>query len=172
MFFLFIVAMGYKLYRPNLHVGQMRIALCLLLLYAGVCFAKQTCFMFRSYCKFIQLLQFIFRCFLVVGIVALLNALISSVQTVIRSELWRSDLAYSYALLKAHKDLRSSFYLFLMIPIGVYLFYLSLLDWTEEWFVGLVNYDIVEPALLSYMFFHFRPAPHFIHVNGIFGPNI
>merc|ERR1712176_1108317 len=105
-------AMGYHLYRSNLNVKQMKVAVSSICAYGFVCLLDETCFLFQDYCHFVELFQFILRCFLLVGIVALLNALISSCHTVIRQEAWRSDLMNAYLLLRSHRILRWSFYIY------------------------------------------------------------
>ena len=106
--------MGYILYRPTLNVKQMKVAVGSIVLYGLICILDETCFLFEEYCHFIELFQFILRCFLLVGIVALLNALISSVHTVIRQEQWRDELKKSYLLLRSHKILRWAFYIYVI----------------------------------------------------------
>ena len=167
-FFLLIVSMGYILYRTNLNVKQMKIAVGSILLYGFICFLDETCFLFEAYCHFVELFQFILRCFLLVGIVALLNALISSVQTVITQQAWRPELKKSYLLLRSHKILRWSFYIYVIGPISVYILYLSIFHWTEEWLYQMINSDIIEPMLLAYIYYHFRPSPIFVHIPGVF----
>ena len=167
-FFLLIVSMGYLLYRPRLNVKQMKVAVSSIVLYGFICILDETCFLFIDYCHFIELFQFILRCFLLVGIVALLNALISSIHSVIRQEQWKLELKKSYLLLRSHKILRWSFYIYVIGPITVYILYLSIFHWTEEWLYYMINCDIIEPALLSYIFYHFRPSPYFVHIDGVF----
>ena len=101
--FLCYVAMGHTLYRPAIQMRQMKVAIFCVLVYGTICFCEEICFLFDDYCHFIQLFQFIVRCFLLVGIVALLNALISSVQAHVKSMSWRNDLKNAYLLLHAHK---------------------------------------------------------------------
>ena len=146
----------------------MKVAVGSILMYGIICILNEICFLFESYCHFIQLFQFILRCFLLVGIVALLNALISSVYNVIRSEQWKLDLTKSYLLLSSHKILRWAFYIYVIGPITVYILYLSIFHWSEEWLYYMINCDIIEPLLLSYIYYHFRPSPFFVHVNDIF----
>ena len=166
--FLFMVSCGYVLYRPRMNYKQMRVALLSIALYGFVCALNETCFLFGAYCHFIELFQFILRCFLLVGIVALLNALISSVHTVVRQEQWRAELAQAYLLLRAHKVLRWAFYAYVIGPIAVYILYLSIAHWTEEWLYVMLNTSVIEPALLAAIYWHFRPSHFFVHVEGVF----
>merc|ERR1712176_1458146 len=144
-------AMGYHLYRSNLNVKQMKVAVSSICAYGFICFLDETCFLFDEYCHFVELFQFILRCFLLVGIVALLNALISSVYTVIRTAAWKPELKSAYLLLKSHRVLRWSFYMYVIGPISIYILYLSIFHWTEEWLYQMINSDIIEPMLLAYI---------------------
>lgn len=167
-FFLLIVSMGYIVYRPGLELKQMKVAAMSIVMYGVICSMGALCFEFEEYCHFIDLFQFILRCFLLVGIVALLNALISSVHTVIRQKPWEPQLEKAYLLLKAHKTLRWAFYAYVIGPISVHIVYMSIFHWTEEWLYKMINANIIEPALICIICYHFRPSPHFAHVEGVF----
>ena len=82
-FFLLLVSMGYIVYRPLLDLKQMKVAVISIVMYGVICSMDALCFQFQDYCHFIDLFKFILRCFLLVGVMALLNALISSVHTMV-----------------------------------------------------------------------------------------
>lgn len=103
LIFLMLVSLGYYLYRTQINIRQLRVGVCSLILYCFVCLFTNVCFLFENYCQFLKLFQFILRCFLLVGIIALLNSLVSSVNALIRIEPWKNDLLHSYLLLKSHK---------------------------------------------------------------------
>merc|ERR1712129_568057 len=156
--------MGYTLYRSNLNIKHMKVAVGSILLYGFVSLLDETCAIwFADYCHFIELFKFILRCFLLVGIVALLNALISSVQSVLRQATWRSELKNAYLLLKSHKILRLAFYIYVIGPISVYILYLSIFHWAEEYLYLMIQQVMIEPIILAYIYYHFRTSTFFVH---------
>lgn len=167
-FFLLIVSMGYIVYRPLLDLKQLKVAVISIVMYGVIASMDALCFAFEAYCHFIDLFKFILCCFLLVAIVALLNALISSVHSVVRQKPWTPQLEKSYLLLRAHKTLRWAFYAFVIGPISVHIVYLSIFTWTEEWLYKMINTNFIEPLLISLIVYHFRPSAHFVHVDGLF----
>merc|ERR1719245_3003766 len=112
------------------------------------------------FCHFIFLVRFIFVSFLLVGIIALMNALASTLQYELGSEPFMHGTKFTYRQLAMLRWIRVFFFVYVLVPIVLTSLLFTFLMWEDLSDIVLLRDLIMLPVLEGIMLWMLQPSEY------------
>jgi len=158
LIWMMVVASGWTIMRSRLSTKEFKTAIGTTLMYSGVCVAERMCYFIPKFCHFVLLLRFILRSFLLVGIIAMINALISRIVDSVTSERWLNGTDVKYKHWMMYKYIRNSFLVMILIPTTIFAIRVSAFSWEDKWTEALMRDIVFLPICEIVMLGWFAPS--------------
>jgi len=158
LIWMMVVASGWTIMRSQLSTKEFKTAIGTTLMYSGVCVAERMCYFIPKFCHFVLLLRFILRSFLLVGIIAMINALISRIVDSVTSERWLNGTDVKYKHWMMYKYIRNAFLVMILIPTTIFAIRVSAFSWEDKWTEALMRDIVFLPICEIVMIGWFAPS--------------
>jgi len=157
-------ASGYQI-REQVNQRKVRLFIWTAFCYVITCIAQSFCYMSPNLCNLISLMRFIFRACLLLGVIWLINASSSIIQSELHQELFVETTKLRYFELAMLKAVRAGFLTYVIAPIVLSGFMYSFLHLQDISMLVLLKDVLLMPFIEGYILYHMRPSNYMIPRN-------